>query len=406
MTIRKAHLSAGGASGTGSNTFRINWKGKIDKWGTHGKALPIDVHCSAVSERLNRDQGRTFLLPSLAKACGTTLSLDRVDRNITVDKIQEGGDSGIFKVTAKVDVDGKRTVSFCLNSAKHPDKNQLHNTIMRNLARVRRINPEYAVRPYYLGPGIAQHEREEVSLAMLSTEWLEGYMELSMINMAEDLTGRRPDPGMAAMGLKRLLINHPSAGETIRDAIIKDAELASAIAEEMVKIFTLYFNPATGECIQQWGINNGDFVYKPNPDGTFSLKLVSIRSFAPIRTPDHSIGQHFNAFPFIDRLLTMRETSVSHQHPDPWAETLSIHPFTPTDICRGIRAGLIEIHGEKEGKAMLIKWLATYAMANSLSQRMGDCFQLKERLLRSMMMQQEIKRFLVDEIGVRGEVVI
>lgn len=106
-----------------ADAFRLNWKGRQpDRWHIMSQHvdLPLRVATSAVSELLTRDQGRAFLLPSLSRACHSPLSLHQVDRDLDIIHFQEGADSGIFKVDARIKLDGgePKTYSICLNVAR------------------------------------------------------------------------------------------------------------------------------------------------------------------------------------------------------------------------------------------------------------------------------------------------
>ena len=397
MTVSNIKFYPGTPEGSSLKPFKIIWKGNTSQWGTHGRqvSLPIAVNLAAITELINRNSGRTFLLPSLSKVCGFSVTLDQVNRNLTIKKIQEGGDSGIFKVAAEVNLgaENRKTFSFCLNSSKHPQLNKLHHDIYHNLVQARKTNAEYAVKPLFLGKGKTSYEGEQVRLAIFSTDWLEGYTEVDMINAAEDPDGRFTDLGLAAIGHRKIFLNI-SKNESLADGMINDPSLEDAIAEEMVKIFTIYFNPTTGEGIREWGINNGDFVYKPNNEG-FSLKLVTIRSLDPFPTFSKQTPA-VNALPFIDNLLMHREYSVSHQDRlDPMADTLSLFPFTLTDICRGIKKGLIEKPDKERARELLFQWLGVYLALDRMSGGLRS--ERKDLVFRTALMRQEIGRFLFEE---------
>lgn len=402
MNIQQVSLPPGNGGGSGPRIFHIKWKGMINQWQTPGKgrAVPISVVLAAITELVNQEQGRAFFLPSLSKASGFPVTLDRVSRNLTIEKMTEGADAGIFKVTAEVTAEtgDKKSFSFCLNSSKSPQSNALHHDICQNLARARKMNPDYPVRPFYLGKGKALHQGQEISLAVLSTEWLEEFTEVNMTNIAERRADFQPDPGFAVVGLRRMILNDPVRFRSLEEAVIQDEQLADSIAAEMVKILALYFNPQTGEGIEDWGVNNGDFVYKPKPDGSVGLKLVTIRKFGCIPLPKYFLAPHFIAFPFIDRLLMHRENSITQQDPaDPRHEDFAIHPFTPTDICRGLKLAFVERYGQEKAREILLKWIGTYLLGGKLAAQIQPAFEDKQRMFRTIFFHQEAGRFLFEE---------
>jgi len=274
VTISKIRFSPGNSGATSTSRFNIIWKGNTKSWQTYCRkgSSPISVNLAAMSEIINRDDGRAFFLPSLSKACG-----------------------------------------------------------------------------------------------------------------------------FEAIGLRKIILNSPIF-RSYEEATINDPELEAAIAEEMVKILTLYFDPLTGEAIRKWGVNNGDFVYKALPDGAFSLKLVSARSLEPYPILNEN-SPHFNAMGFIDNLIRTREWSITHQNPDdPQSNQLALFPFTPTDICRGIKKALVEKHGAKAARPMLLKWLGAYITGNTLAAQIKE-LPPEEKVLvfRSIMAREEIGRFLFEE---------
>ena len=361
----------------------------------------------ALTEILNRDNGKAFLLPSLSKACGFPLSLDRINRNLTVSFLQEGSDSGIFKVEAKVNTadQGAKRFSFCLNIARNPRLNDLHAAIYHNLKRLRESDGRFVVEPFCLDAAASMQEGRKIELAVFSAEWLKGYTEVNMFNEAEAVDGEPAKNGFEPLGLRRLRFNYPGRDGFLR-GIIRDRALADEIASEMVKILTLYFDPQTEEAVGNYAINAGDFVYRAGPGGAFSLKLVTCRQI--IKFPAAPSDQeHLRAFIFLDDLFRHRENSVHHQEgadPIDWRR-YAIFTFTPTDICRGIKKALIERQGAEKARPMVLNWLAAYIAMDRLAQE----FQppgTREIIFRQAMIKQEIEAFLQAEGYPLGRIVV
>ncbi|MFA6431282.1 MAG: hypothetical protein WCV91_02725 [Candidatus Margulisiibacteriota bacterium] len=399
MAIDSIRLYPSGIGAPHSTRFRLTWTGQLDRWRcvANQPGFPIRVSCAAIEEALTRENGQAFLLRSLSRACGQELNITQVDPEITVYKDQEGSDSGIFKVTAKVTTGSGETkpVSFCINAAKASSQNQRHHDIFDNFIQLRKIDPRFVVRPYFYTIGKALHQGSEVGLAVFSVEWLEGYSEVSAVNIAEDFSGLPPDLGMAPAGMRRFFLNDRKF-KSMHEAEIRDRKLTEALGEEMIRILFTYFDLETGIGIHNFGINNGDFVYKALPDGSFSLKLISVRRFAPFPKAEIVGKSHFNILGFIDKLLYKKETSVTHNDPaDRYYDTLAIYPFTALDICRGIRKALIEKYGPEAYKPVLLKILGTLLLMSKLSLKTIDL--TSEEIARNIEVSIEITRFISEE---------
>jgi hypothetical protein len=377
----------------------------MDRWHLPGggKDLPLRAVVQAVNEILNRDQGRAFLLPSLSRACRSDLSLDRVNKNLTISLIQEGTDSGIFKVKTEVHPAGYHpmNVAFCLNVSRHPRLNDLHESIFSNLKRLWEINSKYVAEPFCQGRAVLRGKRE---LVVFSTKWLEGYTEVNMFNWAEALGAGPVRNGFEPLGLRGLRLNAPF--ETgFYEGIIREP-LADEIASEMVKILTLYFDPRTEEAIGDYGINSGDFVYRADPDGGFTLKLVTCRQI--IKFPaSPSSKEHVRAFLFLDDLFRHSENSVHHQEwadPGEWRR-YTIFTFTPNDVCRGVKKALVEKYGAEKALPMVLNWLAAYVAMEGEVQKVQP-LETKESIFRQHLIMREIEKFLRAEGYPLGRIVV
>lgn len=388
------------SSGSGiSGGFRITWQDGSDRWHIRNQNdVPMSTVRQALTEVLNRDRGRSFLLPSLGKAAGFRIVPERLDRNLKVWLVQEGANSGIFRVDAKVKRianQGPKTFSFCLNAARNPSLNDLHEKIFRNLGKLRAADPRYVVEPFAFGLAAARHEEREVELAVISTEWLDGFTEVNMFNAAEAVDGGPPLNGLEVAGLRQVRFNE--AGKTFREGIIKDGKLANSIASEMVKILVLYFDSQAARPIVDYGINSGDFVYRVRPDGGFDLKLVTCREIREF--PELTENQEFaKGFILLEELLNHRENSVHYQARFAGAEfrKYAIYTFTPTDVCRGIKSALIERYGVVEGRPVAHKFLYGYLRLSEKMQEMMPA-ESKEVYFRRIMIRTEIEAFLKNE---------
>ncbi|MBU0686804.1 MAG: hypothetical protein KKB81_03010 [Candidatus Margulisbacteria bacterium] len=349
--------------------FQINWRRNTRRWHIlpGPQHMPIRATKRALTDLINRDAGKAFLLPSLSHACGQDVILRHVKPQITISRTNEGGDSGIFKVTAEVNVDGGyRPVSFCLHTAKGPELNDLHSGIFTNLRGLRLINDRYVVEPFCFGEGRFTYHRAEGELAVYSTEWLEGFIEVNMLNAAYlmdlDSEGSLPHPWACARP-RQVLINDPAV--PFLDRMVEETRAQIKIAGSMVKILALYFNPATGEGIRDWLVNAGDFVYRQAEDGSPTLKLITARGFS--RLPDCELDNpDLNKFIFTWRILNRLENSVTHQDRGaPGFEWYAIYPFTVPDIHGGIIAALKERYGGEHHVPELLRWANSYLSRKS-----------------------------------------
>jgi hypothetical protein len=384
-------LGVSGPGGRGpSNTFNIAWEGNVKSWSLldlPGTSMPLV--CSAIEEVINRDAGAAFLLPSLSRTCRFEVGLNRVARDLTILKFQEGRYSGVFKVTAKVDMPGQgyKSFSFCLNASRTSEFNALQTDIHRLLDFLRGINPRFVVEPFYLETGSFSQGGRRGEVAVHSSEWLEGYTEVNMFNSGEDL------PGLEAVGWRRVKLNNPFFhGE----GTIEDDSLADAIAEEMVKILTIYFDSKTARAIWNYGINAGDFVCRIKADGTPDLKLITARAIRDYPAHDK---EHVKAYGFLDELFYHRENSSHHQNPlDPQSVMrYLIYPFTPMDVCRGLKKGLVEKYGADEAHTKLLYWLGTYLIISQMVIQSAGGYRDNAHQFRDFLVRNDITRFLASE---------
>ncbi|MFA6169521.1 MAG: hypothetical protein WC772_01955 [Candidatus Margulisiibacteriota bacterium] len=387
-----------GGGGREFNSFRLKWRGNVDRWNifVDPRDLPLRVITSALTEIVNRDGGRAFLLPSLTKASGLQVTPERIGE-LSASFFQEGGDSGIFKLEAKIVLpgQGEKTVAFCLNVARNPELNDLHAEIFRNLQRLRKIDPAYVVEPFCLDLATARDGEREIKVAVFSTEWLTGYTEVNMFNLAESIDGGVALDGLEAVGMRQLRFNQPSRSGYY-DGVIKDHFLEEAIAVEMVRILTAYFKPETMEMIVDYGINSGDFVCRLESDGSFSLKLVTCRDI--LRHDDFpSAPTAVRAFPLLEELFRHRENSVHHQSRLDLADLMkySIYTFNPSEVCEGVVKALVAKYGAKAGRREALEWLGTYFLIDKQLQQEHP-FADKDRFFRQMVIRQELGEFLLE----------
>jgi len=370
--------------------FKLFWQGKRNHWDFKGQGeLPFLICQNAIENLLNAKGGAAFLCPSLSKALGFDINHTQVTKDIAIEKIQEGLDSGIFKVTAEVNYQGeKRPVSFCLVVSRGHYKNELHKQIPKHLAHLRKQQPDYVVRPFYSGTGYAPYQRDRISLVMYSTEWLNNSIEINMRNLTE----ATKVSGLEEIGLRGLVFN----GEALPINKFIPDELAERIAAEMVKIVTLFFNPETGEHIEKYGINAGDFVYQEQPNGTFNLKLITCRAIE--KFPKERISTELTIYHYIYSLLTNKENSLCYPislYPYPVVQKHSIYPFTPQNICQGIIKAFIAKLDPEKGLEEAIKWLAIY-LGVSKFHHPDDLCHNKNLMLHLIMAQQQIEKSLAD----------
>ena len=377
-------------SQAGDVKFKVYWQGNRNHWDFKRNGdIPFPICQQAIENMLNAKGGTAFLCPSLSKALGFEINPSQVTHNIAVQKIQEGLDSGIFKVTAEVNCQGEsRPVSFCLVVSRGTYKNELHKQIPKHLNHLRKQQPDYVVRPFFIGTAQANYQGGQIPLVMYSTEWLENHIEVNMRNATEVIIL----PGLEEVGLRGLVFNseaHPI------NTFVPD-NLAEAIATEMVKILTLFFDPQTGEHIGKYGINAGDFVSHAQPNGAFSLKLVTCRAINNF--PKENIPIELTIYHYIYSLLTGKENSLCYPisiYTEAVVQKYSIYPFTPQNICQGIIKALIAKLGPEKGLEEAIKWLAIY-LGFFKSHPPDGLYHNQNLMLRLIMAQQQIEKSLAD----------
>lgn len=329
--------------------FSIKWSGEMSGWQITNvpRSLPLSAATAAVDRILNLDAGRAFLVPTLSAIVGQELSRAKVGSELTVHKFEDGADSGIFKVTAQVNMGKIMDVSFCLNVSRHPANNKLHENIFENLSRLWKIDPRYVVRPLAFGRGEVVHEGQKIELAVFPTIWEENYAQVNMFSTANGLQSLDSVETFNVIGERRIYLSPPLAGQ---DNFVGD-RIEGKIAEGIVRTLTHYFNPQTGEAIRWYMINIGDFIYRPGVDDDPSIKLVTARKFSP--PPNvRPASPVMNGSNFLYELLFHCENSVFQQEP---ARRSMIFTFTPADVYRGVKKALVQKYGTDEAFNLFTK---------------------------------------------------
>jgi hypothetical protein len=87
MRIDSPITASSAGSRRAAGAFQITWQ-RSGRWHINNASdVPILAARDAIAELVTRDNGRSFLLPSLEQAAGFKIAPERLDRNLSISMI-------------------------------------------------------------------------------------------------------------------------------------------------------------------------------------------------------------------------------------------------------------------------------------------------------------------------------
>jgi len=191
---------------------------------------------------------------------------------------------------------------------------------------------KFAPQPYILSSYPFQKEEETHEVNVAACEWLEGFREINVLDRYD--------------GKVVVRLWEPALRAEVHVAV--QEEDSNLIMEEIFKVLTYYYLPESRAGIGMTHINSGDFVIRVEPDGTFTVKIITMRRM--------DIGVTIPLF--IHRLINMDTLDDMSRKEE--REVLRFKVANSRLAFRGLRKGLREKHGIGEGDRLCREWLAIY----------------------------------------------